>query len=44
MSDVQRLMSAEAIGRALVLRAVREGALVELTVTPEELRGGVTAG
>ncbi len=37
VAELQRAMAAEAIGRAIPLRAVREGRLVDLTVTPVEL-------
>ena len=36
--DLQRLMTGDAVGRAMALRAVRRNQLVELTVTPVELR------
>jgi len=37
VGDLQRLMAAEAIGRALAIRAVRDGAPLSVTVTPVEL-------
>ena len=37
VSDIQRSMGADAIGRTLTLRVLRTGELVSLAVTPEEL-------
>jgi S1-C subfamily serine protease len=37
MDDLQRLLVGEAIGRSVRLRVYREGRLVELELTPEEL-------
>ena len=37
--DLQRLMTAERIGRPLTLTVVREGDLRRLTVVPDELPG-----
>jgi S1-C subfamily serine protease len=39
MDDMQRLMESGAIGRPLTVRVFREGAVIELTVVPDELQG-----
>jgi S1-C subfamily serine protease len=36
--DLQRLMAGDAIGRSIILRIVRDGAVVDLQATPIELR------
>jgi S1-C subfamily serine protease len=38
MDDLQRLMDGDAIGRALVAQAVRDGELIELRLVPVELQ------
>jgi S1-C subfamily serine protease len=40
VDDLQRLMVAEAIGRAVTLRILRAGSAVEISIVPTELRIG----
>ena len=39
VGDLQRLMVAEHIGRAVQVRVIRQGAVVDLELTPQELDG-----
>lgn len=39
MDDLQRVMDAAALGRELPVEVYRNGAMVTLSVAPEELRG-----